>query len=256
MDSPKFIRIAARSNAITVGASAKVLTCCHRLTSFKLIMKYATPLKKLVMRFALFLLVAVTLSCNPLSAQTGEYKRLQLSNGISLEVPSHWTILSQSTRNNLQAAGRAITENAGLEGRVGRKENILAVNSLPAPTGAMIRVSVTRPADYSQTDLAAMTNADLNEGANEMLMGFKKTEASGGPKVIQVRPWRIEVHNKYRTLVMPYTRDDKLGPSSWQVTQYKIPMDDRLIEITLSHRESDAIVWKPILEKVMRSISF
>ncbi len=214
------------------------------------------PLKKVVMRFAYFLLVAVTLACNPAAAQTGEYKRLQLSYGISLEVPSHWTILSQSTRDNIQAAGRAMTENAGLEGPGGRKENILAVNSSPAPTGAMIRVSVTRPPDYSQADLASATPADLKEVANEMLMGFRKMEASGGPKVIQVQPGRIEIHNKYRILVLPYTRHDKFGPSSWQVTQYKIPLDDRLIEITLSHRESDAIVWKPILEKVKRSISF
>ncbi len=208
------------------------------------------------MRLSHFFLLAVLFACRPTLAQTGEYTRLQLSYGISLEVPSHWTILSQSTRNNLQAAGRAMTENAGLEGSGGKKENILAVNATPAPTGAMIRVSVTRPPDYSQADLASVTQADLKGLANEMLMGFKKMEASGGPKVIQVWPGRIEMHNKHRILVLPYTRQDKFGPSSWQVTQYKIPLDDRLIEITLSHRESDAIVWRPILEKVKRSVSF
>lgn len=208
------------------------------------------------MRFAYFLLVAVTVVCNPAAAQTGDYKRLQLSYGISLDVPSHWTLLSQSTRNNLQAAGNAITENAGLESKGGRKENILAVNASPAPTGAMIRVSVTRPPDYSQADLASATPADLKNLANEVLIVFKKMEDSGGPKVIQVHPGRIEIHNKYRVLVLPYTRHDNFGPSSWHVTQYKIPLDDRLIEMTLSYRESDSIVWKPILERVKRSISF
>lgn len=208
------------------------------------------------MRFVYFFLVAVILACSPAAAQTGDYKRLQLSYGISLEIPSHWTILSQSTRNNLQAAGRAAAENAGLEGLGGKKENILAVNSSPVPTGAMIRVSVTRPPDYSQADLISAAPADLKDVANEMLMAFKKMEASGGPKVIQVQTVRIEIHNKYRVLVLPYTRHDKFGPSSWQVTQYKIPLDDRIIEITLSHRESDAMVWRPILEKVKRSILF
>lgn len=208
------------------------------------------------MRFAYFLLATLILACSSAAAQASDYKRLQLSYGISLEVPSHWTILSQSTRSNLQAAGRAVAENAGLEGLGGRKENILAVNSSPAPTGAMIRVSVTRPPDYSQADLVSATPADLEGIANEMLTIFKKMETSGGPKVIQVQTVKIEFHNKYRVLVLPYTRHDKFSPSSWQVTQYKIPLDDRIIEVTLSHRESDAMVWKPILEKVKRSILF
>jgi hypothetical protein len=208
------------------------------------------------MTLARFLLAAIILASGPALAQTGDYRRLQLSYGISLEVPTHWTILSQSTRNNLQAAGRAITENAGLEGSNGGKENLLAVNAAPAPTGAMIRVSVTRPPDYSQADLALATQADLKDLASELLMNFKRMEASGGPKIIQIQPARIEVHNKYRVLVLPYTRHDNVGPSAWQVTQYKIPLEDRLIEVTLSHRESDAVVWRPILEKVRRSILF
>lgn len=208
------------------------------------------------MTFARVLLATIIFASGPALAQTGDYRRLQLNYGISLEVPTHWTILSQSTRSNLQAAGRAMTENAGLEGSSGRKESLLAVNASPAPTGAMIRVSVTRPPDYSQADLASATQADLRDLANELLMNFKKMEASGGPRVIQIQPARIDVYNKYRVLVLPYTRHDKLGPSAWQVTQYKIPLDDRLIEVTLSHRESDAVVWRPILEKVRRSILF
>ncbi len=120
----------------------------------------------------------------------------------------------------------------------------------------MIRVSVTSPPDYTQADLTAVTAADLKEIGVEMLKMFRQLEASGGPKIIEMQPVSIEKINGQLALVMPYVRASKLGPSPWQVTQYKIPVPSRIIEITLSHRQSDAIVWRPILERAKRSVRF
>ena len=155
-------------------------------------------------------------------------------------------------------ASQAMIDNAGIEGPSGRKESLLAMSATPNPTGAMIRVSVTSPPDYTQSDLAAATSADLKEVGAEVLKLFRQLEASGGPKIIEMQPVRIEHAqlNNYRVLVIPYVRAGVNGPSPWQVTQYKIPVSDRLIEITLSHRQSDAIVWRPILERVKRSVKF
>jgi hypothetical protein len=199
---------------------------------------------------------AVTLFTHSVFAQDALFRRVQLAYGISLDVPSHWTKLSVESRKNLGAAGQAMTENAGVEGISGRKESLLAINATPSPTGAIIRVSVTSPSDFTQSDLALTTRADLKDLEAEMLKMFRQLEASGGPKIIEMQSFRIERNNNYRVLVMPYVRAGLNGPSTWQVTQYKIPTSDRLIEITLSHRQSDAIVWKPILERVKRSVKF
>lgn len=200
--------------------------------------------------------VALTLLAHPAFAQDTSFRSVQLAHGISLDVPSHWMVLSQETRKNLGAAGQAMIDNAGIEGPSGRKEPLLAMNATPNPTGAMIRVSVTSPSEYTQSDLAAATPADLKEVGAEMLKMFRQIEASGGPKIVKMQPVRIERFNNYQMLVMPYIRAGVNEPSPWQVTQYKIPVSNRLIEITLSHRQSDAIVWHPILERVKRSVKF
>ena len=101
-----------------------------------------------------------------------------------------------------------------------------------------------------------MTSENIKEMAVETLNVFRKLEASGGPKVIEMQPIRIEKIKKIHILVIPYVRASINSPSSWQVTQYKIPTSDKLIEITLSHRQSDAVVWRPILERVKRSVQF
>jgi hypothetical protein len=201
-------------------------------------------------------IVALTLLALPAFTQDTAFRSVQLAHGISLDVPSHWTVLSLENRKNLGAAGKAMTDNAGIEEPSGRKESLLAMNATPNPTGAMIRVSVTSPPDYTQSDLAAATPADLKEFGAEMLKMFRQLEASCGPKIIEMQPVRIERLNNYRVLVMPYLRAGVNGPSPWQVSQYKIPVSNRLIEITLSHRQSDAIVWRPILERVKRSVKF
>lgn len=203
-----------------------------------------------------FLFFAFIVFSSSAFSQDTEFHRIHLKYDISLDVPSHWMIISQDNRKNIRAAGKAMTDNAGIESSAGQKETLLAINSTPSPAGAMIRVSVTSPPDYKQSDLTAATPEALKAIGTGMHSAFSKLEASGGPKIIEMQPVRIEKFKTYRVLVMPYIRAGITGPSPWQVTQYKIPLPNRLIEITLSHRQSDAVVWRPILERVWRSVQF
>ncbi len=218
--------------------------------------RWRAGMKSIITRRLFFVLFISALFGNSVFAQDTAFRRVQLSYGISLVIPSHWTVLSQETRKNLGAAGSAMLDNAGIEGVHGEKLNLLAVNATPEPTGAMIRVSITSPPDYTQADLTVATAADLKAVGAEMLKMFRQLEASGGPKIIEMQPVCIEKFNGQFALVMPYVRATQFGPSSWQVTQYKIPVSNRIIEITLSHRQSDAIVWRPIMERVKRSLRF
>lgn len=171
-------------------------------------------LKFLFIPFIFLFIAKIAISSNGFidkqKKSVSSFSHVQLAYGISLDIPVHWTVLSQDTRKNLSIAGQSINESAGIE-QNGLKENLLAVNATPEPTGAMIRVSVTSPPDYTQSDLATVTSADLKTLETEMYRIFKKMEVSGGPIII---------------------------------------------EITLSHRQSDAVIWRPILEKVKASISF
>ncbi|WP_455233397.1 hypothetical protein [Geopseudomonas aromaticivorans] len=184
------------------------------------------------------------------------YRRVYLEHGIELDLPAHWTVLSASTRKNLSAAGEAMAASAGIEGLPEGKKTLLAVNATPSPTGAMIRVSVTVPAPYTQADVAAVTADDLDFIRSELVKGFRQMEGSGGPRLISAAPVRRGMLGGYRSIEIPYVRAGLKDPGEWQVTQYKVPIDNRLVEITLSHRVSDAVVWKPILEHVKSSIQF
>lgn len=203
-------------------------------------------------------LVSLTLLAHPAFAAKTTLERVNLPYGISLDVPSHWTVISMAERKNLAATSQAMMDNAGLESPSGDKESLLAMNATPSPTGAMIRVSVTTPAPYGQEDVAALASspAELEFVGVEMFKMMKQLEGQGAPKFLEMQDVRVESLNNHGALVLPYVRADKFGPSPWQVTQYKIPVANHLIEITLSHRLSDAAQWKPILDRVKNSIQF
>ena len=74
--------------------------------------------KYLLYSFAVFVLFS-----NSVFAKDTAFRRVQLAYGISLDVPSHWTLLSQDSRKNFHAAAQAVSENAGVEVSGGRKEN-------------------------------------------------------------------------------------------------------------------------------------
>jgi hypothetical protein len=210
----------------------------------------------LVTRVFFYTLLNVTLFAGLVSAQDTPFQSVQLAYGISLEIPSHWQVLSQENRQNLRAASEAITKNAGIDGSSSKKQSLLAVNATPDPPGSMIRVSVTTPPEYTQADLATATVAELNQMRTELAAIYKLLEASGGTKILDVQTPRIERINNKLALVIGYTRADFVGPSPWQVTQYRVPANNQTIEMTLSYRQVDAVIWKPILENVKRSIRF
>lgn len=187
-------------------------------------------------------------------AKETAYTKMDLLYGISIDVPAHWVILARETRKNIAASGEAVLSNAGLEGPDGKKVTLLAINAVPAPTGAMIRVSVMSPPEYTQADLVAATPNDLREIRTQMLSMFKRAEKSGGVKIIDIAPVRVQAVAGKHAMVSSYSRESLVGGGPWSVTQYKIPTPERVVEITLSHRDSDAPLWRPILERIKRSI--
>lgn len=180
---------------------------------------------------------------------------MQLPYGISIEIPSHWEVLSEDAKKNLAAASELTKQDLSIDIN-GERKQLLAVSALPIPSGAKIRVSVTSPAEFTEDDLYAISDSELKQLQHQLYAMFSKAVEPSGLKIIEMRPPRIERVKNNLAFVIDYIRTDYYGSSYWQVTQYKIHKLNKNIELTLSYRLSDAVVWKAILENVKRSIDF
>lgn len=194
----------------------------------------------------------------PIEAAPGssQFTKVQLAPGLAIEIPSHWSVLSSSDSANLATMSEAIRKNSGTPEPDYQKTRLLAVSSIPAPTGAQIRVNVISPNYLTQEMLSNATSAELAAVRDEMYKSFKALESLGGTVIVSMEQARVEEISKLKALVLSYKRQSTgAGPSLWQVTQYGIPTSGKTIQITLSYRLVDGALWKPILDRVKQSVT-
>lgn len=203
---------------------------------------------------ALIVLVSIVFA-HPSHAGS-QYKRFDLEYGISLSIPEHWNVLSMEARKNIQATSEAVMESAEVEDMTVTK-SLLAVDATPAPKGAMIRVSVMDN-DVTSEEIEAASDAEIEELQAYLSSEFRKMEAVSQMRVVRMFRPRVDKIDGRSVMAISYERESLVAKGqNWLVTMYQIPFGgNRMIQFTLSHRTSDEIVWKPILEKVKRSFSF
>ncbi len=218
-------------------------------------MDISLAVRKCASTFTCMLFTAAFLVLPFSASAAGEFKSLVLPTGITLDVPSHWQVLTLETRQNLLAVGAAITSSSGVEQPVGVKSTLLAVNAVPAPVGATIRVSITTRPEFTAADLSAMTASDLKQSGQLVLADFVKAEKQGGPHIVSMTTPSVVMLSGHPAFVIPYIRNSLTNASEqWHVVQYRAPLPDHLVEVTLSWRKSDEIIWRPILEYVIGSL--
>lgn len=190
-------------------------------------------------------------------AGDANYQRLTLQEGISIEVPSHWLVHSDAEKKNFAAAGEGSSRAAGIDyDTTENKSRLLAVSALPTPSGAKIRVNVIRPLTFSGADLRAATAQDMKDIKTDFSSEMAKSMTAMGAKLLSVETPRIESINDSTAILFEYRRSDLRGSSPWTVRLYRIPVRDKLIELMMSFRESDAAIFKPIIEHTRRSLRF
>lgn len=185
------------------------------------------------------------------------FARRDLGEGINVQYPRHWYVLGSDQSANITAAGSALSEAAGIEQH--GKRTLLAVNATPAPTGAMIRVSVVSPATISQNELDAI----LRTGGQDEFLRTVHAEFEANFAAIAARsniiisdvlePQLTSVSGRPAVLIR-YHRTSAVDGAIWEVRLYQIAADDRTIELTLSNRVADRTLWTPILDRTRETM--
>ncbi|MBL8036510.1 MAG: hypothetical protein JNN16_03315 [Nitrospira sp.] len=195
---------------------------------------------------------AVLSSCFVCQAFGTEFLTHELPEGIAIQVPAHWRVLSKDMRKNIRAATEAMAEQSDVSLR--KATNVLHVNATPDPTGATVRVTIGPPPPFSAAELKDANQSDLIELKSIYENQMLAIQKNGGPELIESYLPRIESISGISSIAWSYRRKSATGHGAWYVTQYKVPCTSILVELTISYRESDSALWKPILRKVRESV--
>lgn len=202
---------------------------------------------------AVALVLVVQLACNNvLAAQPSNFAAVNLPQGISLQVPNGWRLLSADAKKIIDTSTEAALDLSGIGSLAGQEVNLIAANSMPASTYAAVRVDVTTPSTMTPTLFAQLTARDILEMDGEMERNVRLMLRQQGLVLIDFLGLRTEKISGFSALVTEYRRSGPKGPVLVQINQ--VFMARQSYTVNLSYRESEAIFWKPVIAKIRRSI--
>lgn len=207
--------------------------------------------------------VALFASNQAAADDLSNYHRIEVGARVSLEIPRHWKISDLDERREIAVAGEAMMESA-------LPDEPAFVSALsaqsPPPVGGIIRVSYipTEEPEYwlDQAGLAAAVRDDragsiqvLNEAFGQEMSLLAESMKNLGIELLSHGPAGIEKINGTNAMTYTYRRTSTSGQdSAFRVTQYHIPLGAEKVLMTLSYRESDALIYGAILDKVKSSL--
>lgn len=203
-----------------------------------------------------FLLVC----CFDAHGQESNYRRIDVDHRLLIDVPTHWYEKSEAERRNIGAAGEAIAGTVGAADQSNYYSS-LSVSSLPLPSAGIVRVSFVRIEELKQTDFMQAVNSDKDSLLRD-LDEFWKSECRAlsrglqvaGMVMLECKRAQVERVGNVTAMVFAYRRTSVGGEAPFLVTQYHIPLGKKKALVTLSYRESEAGLYRVIMDRVKRSI--
>ena len=178
------------------------------------------------------------------------YARINLSNGISFELPKNWMVIDQSTKTTLEAsviAQAPVPVGSSLP---------FAANLFNAQkqTIAMANIRIYPYQTVTQREITQLSNLDLKSYNNEMERELRAAKA------LQVKSWlgtkKMTINNK-TFLVTSYKRASTIRTNTFFiVTLYRLLNAKRSFTLTLSYDEKQTKLLKPIVNYVANSLNF
>lgn len=200
----------------------------------------------------IFLVAQLHCSIAVAATPPSNFVPVTLSRGISLQLPNGWRLLSDDAKRIIDTSTEAALDLSGIGRPAGREVNLIAANSMPASTYAAVRVDLNTPSLVHPSEFAQLTARDLRELSIETERNLRLTLPQIGLTLVEFVGLRLEKISGFPALVIEYRRSGPKGMVLVQLLQ--IYTAKHSFKVNLSYRESEAMLWKPVLGKIRRSI--
>jgi len=185
-----------------------------------------------------------------LPPRDSRFALLALPLGVQIEVPKNWRTLDGDINTTIETAGEAVMNLAGIEIPPGQKVNLFRANSNPPTTYAGIAINAT-DSDIAPAELLAASDSEIRELTPIMQQMFEQGFSAQNLRIVRFDPVQRDIVDGHPALIISYIRSGPQGPVVVQMTRLFI--GDTEISLNLSYRQSEAGIWKPIVEHMRNS---
>jgi len=201
---------------------------------------------------ALVLVIGLLLVPAAASAESN-FASVKLPRGVQLQIPKGWWLMGKDHNRLIHTSVEAALDVSGIGLPDGQETNLIAANSMPRTTYAVVRVDSTIPPSVSPREIQAATATDLKDIGNELRGGLEKMLPLQNNQLLQFYGVRKDSISGHPALVIEYRRSGPKGPVIVQINL--IFTNSQEVNINLSYRESEAALWKPVVAKIRQSIT-
>ena len=191
---------------------------------------------------------------DPAPSFSSKFARLRLSHGVQIDVPRDWWVLDAETTSLIKTSTEAaldITKNSIPNDK---EIDLIRANSLPRSTYASLAITST-PSDPSViAEIENLSSADLVEFDSQMQDKMLPQMMSVvGQNLMSYYGSHIEKIDSKPALVVEYLRSGPEGPVVVQTN--RIFTGTQEITLNLAYRESEKMLWRPVLARIRQSFS-
>lgn len=181
-----------------------------------------------------------------------KFTKLRLPLGVSVEVPKNWRILDKETNSTIETSAEASLNLANADLSTGKKVNLFRANSVPQTTYAGIAVNAT-DSELNPEELKSASDAEIKELTPMMKETMEQSLSGQNLKVLEFYDMRREFVGSHPALVIEYKRSGPQGSVIVQMT--RLLLKGKEISLNLSYRESEAQLWKPVVQYIRKSLA-
>ncbi|MEZ5429157.1 MAG: hypothetical protein R2747_23120 [Pyrinomonadaceae bacterium] len=184
--------------------------------------------------------------------QNSKFRKLILPLGVSVEVPKNWWVFDEELNSTLETSAEAALNLANVELPAGKKVNLFRANSVPRTTYAGIAINAT-DVDIDPALLRIAPLSEIQEFKPEMQENIRESLSVVNQELLEFYDFRREFVGNHPALVIEYKRSGLEGPVIVQMTW--LFLKNKKISLNLSYRESEAQIWKPIVQYIRKSLT-
>lgn len=183
----------------------------------------------------------------------GSYLLLKLPNGVSIELPRNWVIISGNQRVTLDAWVQARTEK--LADSPLRSELSLAANYYDdrGQTAGIFNIRYYPEQEVTQREVREASPEDLAEIDAELRKNLLPAVEAAGNRLLEWRGTRRIDVNGIAVLLSEYRRTSRQVPA-FRAQLARVLAGARSFTVTISYREDQEYLLAPICERVLRTI--
>jgi hypothetical protein len=186
------------------------------------------------------------------TTDSSSFAKVKLDRGVFLELPKSWWLIGKDFNDVLQTSAHAMLDLSGIEKSKDMESVLIAANSMPKTTYASVRVTFSTPPIGTPSEVRMMTKDDLDEMEKGMKDAMAKMAGAGANKLLEFYGCSIAEIDGCPSIVSRYRRSGPHGDVS--VTSHQVARIDGTLNITLSYRVSEGAIWKPVIERIEKSI--